>query len=62
MATVGQLIAETLAAHQIDRVFCVPGESYLGLLDALLRPQWHRHRRVPGTKAAPASWPWPMRC
>jgi acetolactate synthase I/II/III large subunit len=35
MTTVGQLIVETLAAHQIDRVFCVPGESYLGLLDAL---------------------------
>jgi len=34
MTTVGQLIVETLAAHQIDRVFCVPGESYLGLLDA----------------------------
>jgi acetolactate synthase-1/2/3 large subunit len=35
MATVGELIVETLAAHGIDRVFCVPGESYLGLLDAL---------------------------
>ena len=35
MATVGELIVETLAAHHIDRVFCVPGESYLGLLDAL---------------------------
>jgi acetolactate synthase I/II/III large subunit len=34
MTTVGQLIVETLAAHRIDRVFCVPGESYLGLLDA----------------------------
>jgi acetolactate synthase-1/2/3 large subunit len=33
--TVGQAIVETLAAHAIDRVFCVPGESYLGLLDAL---------------------------
>jgi acetolactate synthase-1/2/3 large subunit len=35
MATVGELIVETLAAHDIDRIFCVPGESYLGLLDAL---------------------------
>lgn len=35
MTTVGELIVETLAAHHIDRVFCVPGESYLGLLDAL---------------------------
>jgi acetolactate synthase-1/2/3 large subunit len=35
MTTVGQLIIETLASHKIDRVFCVPGESYLGLLDPL---------------------------
>lgn len=35
MTTVGELIVETLAAHGIDRVFTVPGESYLGLLDAL---------------------------
>lgn len=35
MATAGELIVESLAAHGIDRVFCVPGESYLGLLDAL---------------------------
>ncbi len=35
MATGGLLIVESLAAHGIDRVFCVPGESYLGLLDAL---------------------------
>ncbi len=33
--TAGQVIAETLVGHGIDRVFCVPGESYLGLLDAL---------------------------
>ncbi len=33
--TVGQLIARSIAAHGIDRVFCVPGESYLGLLDGL---------------------------
>ncbi len=33
--TVGRLIVDTLAANGIDRVFCVPGESYLGLLDAL---------------------------
>jgi acetolactate synthase-1/2/3 large subunit len=32
---VGQIIVDSLAAHGIDRVFCVPGESYLGLLDAL---------------------------
>jgi acetolactate synthase I/II/III large subunit len=35
MGTVGQLIVESLVANGIDRLFCVPGESYLGLLDAL---------------------------
>jgi acetolactate synthase-1/2/3 large subunit len=33
--TVGELIVDSLVANGIDRVFCVPGESYLGLLDAL---------------------------
>jgi acetolactate synthase I/II/III large subunit len=35
MGTVGQLMVESLVANGIDRLFCVPGESYLGLLDAL---------------------------
>lgn len=34
MPTAGELIINSLVAHGIDRVFCVPGESYLGLLDA----------------------------
>ncbi len=29
------VLADTLIAHGIDRAFCVPGESYLALLDAL---------------------------
>lgn len=33
--TGGQLIVESLRAHGVDRVFCVPGESYLEVLDAL---------------------------
>ena len=28
-------IVDCLAAHGVDRVFCVPGESYLAVLDAL---------------------------
>ena len=31
----GRLIADALLAQGVDRVFCVPGESYLPLLDAL---------------------------
>ena len=33
--TGGQLIAECLDRNQVSKVFCVPGESYLGALDAL---------------------------
>ncbi|MBC7637289.1 MAG: acetolactate synthase [Acetobacteraceae bacterium] len=33
--TVARLLAESLAAHDIDILYCVPGESYLGLTDAL---------------------------
>ena len=33
--TVGQILAESLAAHDVDLIYCVPGESYLGLTDAL---------------------------
>lgn len=29
------LLVDCLAAHGVDRVFCVPGESYLSVLDAL---------------------------
>ncbi|MFC6214406.1 thiamine pyrophosphate-binding protein, partial [Fodinicurvata halophila] len=35
MKTVGQLAVDSLVAQGIDRLFCVPGESYLGLLEAL---------------------------
>jgi len=31
----GRLIVDALAEHGADRVFCVPGESYLDVLDAL---------------------------
>ena len=33
--TVGRLMVETLAAHNVDLLYCVPGESYLGLTNAL---------------------------
>ena len=35
MKTGGQLIVEALGANGVDRIFCVPGESYLAVLDAL---------------------------
>ena len=35
MRTGGQLIIDCLEAQGLERVFCVPGESYLAVLDAL---------------------------
>src|ERR1700741_4434872 len=32
--TVARLLAESLEAHEIDQVYCVPGESYVGLTSA----------------------------
>ncbi|HEY9079901.1 thiamine pyrophosphate-dependent enzyme [Magnetovibrio sp.] len=34
-ATGGQLIVQALVTHDVEAVFCVPGESYLNVLDAL---------------------------
>jgi acetolactate synthase-1/2/3 large subunit len=34
--TVARLLAESLEAHDVDQVYCVPGESYIGLTSALL--------------------------
>jgi acetolactate synthase-1/2/3 large subunit len=31
----GRVVADALRIHGVDRIFCVPGESYLDLLDAL---------------------------
>ena len=33
--TGGQVLVDCLLTHGVDRVFCVPGESYLAVLDAL---------------------------
>ena len=34
--TVARLLAESLEALDVDQVYCVPGESYLGLTSALI--------------------------
>ncbi len=33
--SVARLLAESLEAHDVDQVFCVPGESYVGLINAM---------------------------
>jgi thiamine pyrophosphate-dependent acetolactate synthase large subunit-like protein len=34
--TVARLLAESLEAHDVGQVYCVPGESYVGLTSALI--------------------------
>jgi len=36
MTRAADLLVDCLVAHGVDRVFCVPGESYLAVLDALV--------------------------
>jgi acetolactate synthase-1/2/3 large subunit len=33
--TVGQVVIDTLRAYGVNRAYCVPGESYLGILEAV---------------------------
>ncbi|HUN38946.1 MAG TPA: thiamine pyrophosphate-dependent enzyme [Acetobacteraceae bacterium] len=35
--TVARLLAESLEAHEVDQIFCVPGESYVGFTSAVLQ-------------------------
>src|SRR5437667_11813548 len=34
--SVARLLAESFEAHDVDQVYCVPGESYMGLTSALV--------------------------
>jgi acetolactate synthase-1/2/3 large subunit len=34
--TVARLLAASLEAHDVDQIYCVPGESYIGLTSALI--------------------------
>ena len=36
----GNLVIQALAAHGVDRVFCIPGESYLDCLNAMVDFPW----------------------
>ena len=35
LKTGGRMVVDAIRAHGVDRIFCVPGESYLEILDAL---------------------------
>ena len=34
--SVSRLIVESLEAHDVDQVYCVPGESYIGLTSTMV--------------------------
>ncbi|MEY8838131.1 thiamine pyrophosphate-binding protein, partial [Cribrihabitans sp. XS_ASV171] len=36
MTRAADLLVRSLIVHGVDRVFCVPGESYLSVLDAMV--------------------------
>ncbi len=57
--TVARLLAESLEAHDVDQVYCVPGESYVGLTSALIEKNSIRVVVV-CTRAARDIWRWPM--
>ena len=44
--TVARLLAESLEAHEVDQIYCVPGESYVGLTSALIERNSMRQSRI----------------
>lgn len=46
--TAAAVLVDTLAAHGVERIYCVPGESYLAVLDALhaRRDSWRQDLRA----------------
>ena len=56
---VATALVESLAAHQVDLVYCVPGESFLPITDAM-RDRSDMELIVCRTKAVPRSWPSPL--
>ena len=61
--TVGRVLAESLIAHGIDTIWMVPGESFLGLTDALtevpemrLKNWTHSHQVVPFLRSCACSF------
>ena len=57
--TGAQLLVKTLAANGVDRVFGVPGESYLPVLDALTTCRIAFDVIVCRQEGGAASWPRP---
>ena len=48
MRTAAGVLVDQLIVHGVRHAFCVPGESYLAVLDALSRPRYCRDGVPPG--------------
>ena len=57
--TGGQLLVDALKVHGVDLAFCVPGESYLAVLDALYDARNSIRLVTCRQEAGPPTWPRP---
>ena len=58
--TAARRLVDTLVMNGVDKVFCVPGESYLAVLDALADVRDRIEVIVCTTRRARPTWPRPM--
>ena len=66
MAKVSSVFIETLKNHKVDRFFCVPGESYLPVMNELVSNPiidvvTCRHEGGAGFMAVADAWRWQSR-
>ena len=60
-STVGREVVTVIERYGVTHAFCVPGESYLGILDAFNDSSAVDRPSPPTTKAGPGSWRMPAR-
>ena len=58
--TGGQILVDQLKIHGVDLAFCVPGESYLAVLDALYDARNQIRFIICRQEGGAATWPRPM--
>jgi hypothetical protein len=52
----GKLLADALVAQGVTHAFCVPGESYLDLLDGSTRSATASSSSPAASRPAPSTW------
>lgn len=57
--TGAQILVDQLLIHGVETAYCVPGESYLAVLDALYDTREQIRLIVCRQEAAPPIWPTP---